>query len=357
MPWHSMTSSATTAKGVGRMLTERQLEIVLAVVYEYIRSGEPAGSRTISKKYLRGCSPATIRNEMSDLEELGFFSQLHTSSGRLPTSRAYRVYVDSIMQRKRQGISEAELLKGDIKSQKLGIESLLSHVTQLLGRMTRYVGVAAVSSLESAEIQKVSFIPLGGNTALLLIVLTGGLVHHTNVTFPCEMRPDTLDELARRINSVALGRPWSQVRTVLHDYVLEGLERYSELCRSAIAQMDSSLCEHNYRVFIGGAQNILSLPDFQDIAKLQAVLSLLEEEKALANMVEKCAISGSMSVTIGEENQEELKECSMVLVPTVTAGQKTVLGLIGPLRMDYERSISVLESMAESLEESLEESL
>ena len=105
-----MTSSATTAKGVGRMLTERQLEIVLAVVYEYIRSGEPAGSRTISKKYLRGCSPATIRNEMSDLEELGFFSQLHTSSGRLPTSRAYRVYVDSIMQRKRQGPNSIERL-------------------------------------------------------------------------------------------------------------------------------------------------------------------------------------------------------------------------------------------------------
>lgn len=335
------------------MLTERQLEIVLAVVYEYIRSGEPAGSRTISKKYLRGCSPATIRNEMSDLEELGFFSQLHMSSGRLPTSRAYRVYVDSIMQRKRQDVSEADILKGDIRSQKVGIESLLSHVTQLLGRVTNYVGVAAVSSLENTEIQKVNFIPLGGSTALLLIVLRGGLVHHTNVSFPCDMRPDTLDELARRINSVALGRPWSQVRTILHDYVVEGLEHYSELCRSTIAQMDTSLREHNYRVFIGGAKNILSLPDFQDIAKLQAVLSLLEEEKALADMVEKCAVSGTMSVTIGEENQEELRECSMVLVPAVTSGQRTVLGLLGPLRMDYERSISILESVAESLEESL----
>jgi heat-inducible transcriptional repressor len=335
------------------MLTERQLEIVLAVVYEYIRSGEPAGSRTISKKYLRGCSPATIRNEMSDLEELGFFSQLHMSSGRLPTSRAYRVYVDSIMQRKRQDVSEADILKGDIRSQEVGIESLLSHVTQLLGRVTNYVGVAAVSSLENTEIQKVNFIPLGGSTALLLIVLKGGLVHHTNVSFPCDMRPDTLDELARRINSVALGRPWSQVRTILHDYVVEGLEHYSELCRSTIAQMDTSLREHNYRVFIGGAKNILSLPDFQDIAKLQAVLSLLEEEKALADMVEKCAVSGTMSVTIGEENQEELRECSMVLVPAVTSGQRTVLGLLGPLRMDYERSISILESVAESLEESL----
>ena len=335
------------------MLTERQLEIVLAVVYEYIRSGEPAGSRTISKKYLRGCSPATIRNEMSDLEELGFFSQLHMSSGRLPTSRAYRVYVDSIMQRKRQDVSEADILKGDIRSQKVGIESLLSHVTQLLGRVTNYVGVAAVSSLKNTEIQKVNFIPLGGSTALLLIVLRGGLVHHTNVSFPCDMRPDTLDELARRINSVALGRPWSQVRTILHDYVVEGLEHYSELCRSTIAQMDTSLREHNYRVFIGGAKNILSLPDFQDIAKLQAVLSLLEEEKALADMVEKCAVSGTMSVTIGEENQEELRECSMVLVPAVTSGQRTVLGLLGPLRMDYERSISILESVAESLEESL----
>ena len=108
------------------MLTERQLEVVFSVVYEYIQTGEPAGSRTISKKYLPGSSPATIRNEMADLEEMGYFYQPHTSAGRLPTSRAYRLYVDSIMQRRRLVPAETEQWKREIREQKQGVDSILT---------------------------------------------------------------------------------------------------------------------------------------------------------------------------------------------------------------------------------------
>ncbi|PKL02645.1 MAG: heat-inducible transcription repressor HrcA [Synergistetes bacterium HGW-Synergistetes-2] len=336
------------------MLTERQLEVVFSVVYEYIQTGEPAGSRTISKKYLRGCSPATIRNEMADLEEMGYFYQPHTSAGRQPTSKAYRLYVDAIIQRRRTAPAETEKWKREIGERKQGIESILTYVSRLLGQATNYVGVAALSALEEVQIQRVSFLRLGGNTVLLLIVLEGGLVHHSNIQLPCELSQDMLDELGRRITTIAEGHSWSEVRDVLFRYVLEGLERVWDTCREAIVQMDALLNRRSSRLFIGGAQHILSLPDFQDIGKFQTVLSLLEQEQALAEMVERYSVKQGVSVTIGDENTEEdMKQLSLVLVPASGQSRRAILGLIGPLRMDYEKSIAILETLAEDLDDML----
>ncbi|WP_352397007.1 heat-inducible transcriptional repressor HrcA [Aminobacterium colombiense] len=334
------------------MLIERQLEIVLAVVYEYIQTGEPAGSRTIARKYLRGCSAATVRNEMYDLEQMGYFYQPHTSAGRLPTSRAYRLYVDSILHRRRVPPIGFEHWRNGISDQKQGIESLLSYASQLLGRVTNYVGVAAISSLHEVEIQRVDFLCLGGNAVLVILILEGGLVHHNTVTLPCELSQDSLDELARRINMVAVGHPWSEVREVLYSYVLEGLEKLSSACRAAILQMDALLQKYNYKLFTGGAQHILSLPDFQDVSKLQAVISLLEEESSLVEMVGRCSVGGEVCVTIGDENPEVgMQNCSVLMVPSRKRGRKTVLGIIGPMRMDYEKTIAVLEAMMADIEE------
>ncbi len=336
------------------MLTERQLEIVLSVVYEYIQTGEPAGSRTISKKYLRGSSAATIRNEMADLEEMGYFYQPHTSAGRLPTSKAYRLYVDSIMQRRRTAPAETEQWAKNIRERKAGVESILSYVSDLLGKATNCVGVAALSALDEVEIQRLNFVRLGGSTVLLLVVLDGGLVHHTNIQLPCELSQDILDDIARKISTVACGHPWSQVRGALVAYVLQGLENVWDICREAVVQIDLLLSHKSSRLFVGGAQHILNLPDFQDISKIQAVLSLLEQEHSLSDMVERYSISQGVSVTIGDENsEEEMKDCSLVLVPSAGYGRRAVLGLIGPLRMDYEKSIAILESIAENLNDSL----
>jgi heat-inducible transcriptional repressor len=335
------------------MLTERQLGIVLAVVYEYIRTGEPAGSRTITKKYIRGLSPATIRNEMSDLEEMGYFYQPHTSSGRLPTAKAYRVYVDSVTSRERMRPRETGEWQKEIESRRSGIEDLLSYVTHMLARLTSYVGVAAVPGLDDAQIQHIDLMPLGGANILALIVLRGGLVHHSQFSLSCETDPTLIEELARRINTVASGRTWAEVRSVLYDFVLNGLEDVEEACRMAITELDRFLTVQNYRFFSSGAQHILNLPHFQTLGRLQAVLSLLEQERPLSTMIERCRQSASLRVSIGEENGSEgvegLEDSAMILIPAKMRQQKAVLGLIGPLRMDYERSINILEAMVDAL--------
>ena len=332
-------------------MTERQLSIILAVVYEYIKTGEPAGSRTIVKKYIRGLSSATIRNEMSDLEEMGYFSQPHTSSGRLPTAKAYRVYVDSVTARARYHSHEADIRK-EILGSKSGIEDLLNHVTHLMARLTNCVAVAAMPTLDDAEIQHIDLILMGGSNVLALIVLKGGLVHHSQFNLPYDVTAESLEDLSRRINTVASGHSWSEVREMLYQYVMGGLEEAESSCREAIKELDKFLTEKNYKFFSSGARQILGLPHFQTLSRLQAVLNLLEQEKPLAKLIEKCRNSSALKISLGEENETEgMEDNAMILIPARPRQQKAVLGLIGPLRMDYEKSISVLESVADALDE------
>ena len=338
------------------MLTERQLGIVLAVVYEYIKSGEPAGSRTITKKYIKGLSPATIRNEMSDLEDMDYFYQTHTSSGRLPTAKAYRVYVDSIIQRSRTPFIDTAELEKELSqhsgSKSSGIEDVLERVTNLIVRLTNCVGVAAVSALDDIEIQRIDFVHMGGATVLLIVVLKGGLVYHGQFSLPYKMSPNLLEEFARRINTIASGRKWKDVRQALYSYALSGLEEMEGICETAMKEMETLLISKNYRFFSSGAQQILKLPDFQDIGKIQAVLSLLEEEKYLADMVEQCRRENNLKVSIGDENaRDHIKDNSIIFLPAKACRQQAVIGIIGPLRMDYERSISVLEGIVAAMEE------
>ncbi|MBQ6775208.1 MAG: heat-inducible transcription repressor HrcA [Synergistaceae bacterium] len=332
-------------------MTERQLSIILAVVYEYIKTGEPAGSRTIVKKYIKGLSPATIRNEMADLEEMGYFCQPHTSAGRLPTARAYRVYVDSVTARARVHSHEDDIRR-EILGSRSGIEDLLNQVTHLMARLTNCVAVAAVPTLDDAEIKRIDLILMGGSNVLALIVLKGGLVHHSQFNLPYDIDAKTLEELTRRINTVASGHAWSEVRDALYEYVLGGLEDAEASCRNAITALDRFLTEQNYKFFSSGARQILALPHFQALSRLQAVLNILEQEKPLANMIEKCRKSSDLNISLGEENETEgMEDNAMILIPARPRQQKAVLGLIGPLRMDYEKSISVLESVANALDE------
>ncbi|MBQ7220069.1 MAG: heat-inducible transcription repressor HrcA [Synergistaceae bacterium] len=332
-------------------MTERQLSIILAVVYDYIMTGEAAGSRTIVRKYIRGLSPATVRNEMADLEELGYFYQPHTSSGRLPTARAYRLYVESVTARARSRSQEQEDLRKEILGSKSGIEDLLNHVTRLMARLTNCVAVAAVPALYDAEIQHIDLMLIGGRSVLALIVLKGGLVHHSQFTLPYDVEPSMLEELSRRISTFACGHSWNDVRGTLYSYVAEGLNDAQEACREAINELDKFLTEKNYKFFSSGALHILEVPHFQTLSRLQAVLSLLEQEKPLASMIDKCRQSQKIRIAIGAENQTEgMEDNSMILIPARPRQQKAVLGLIGPMRMDYEKAINVLETVAETFE-------
>lgn len=330
------------------MLTERQLEIVLSVVYEYIKNGESVGSRTVSRRYLTGHSSATIRNEMSDLEEMGFLRQTHTSSGRIPTTLGYRLYVDSVLQRLDSHRHGKEWLR-KLTEHKKGIEGALESATEMLSQVSSYVGVAALSPLDTVRFQRVDFVRMGEHNVLLLVVLQGGLVHQKVLNMPWDISQESLDDLARRINLFA-GQAWTDIKKSLHSYITRELMEYREACEGALKELEGIMVMPSMKVFTGSMSQMLALPDFQDLGRIQALYSFLEQEDGMASLINSCSRDG-LNVRIGEENDSPaMKKASLVAASTVSNGQRATIGVIGPERMDYEKVIAAIDRVLQALE-------
>lgn len=337
-----------TRQGVIPLLTERQLEVVLSVVYEYIRSGESVGSRTVSRRYLTGHSSATIRNEMSDLEEMGFLRQTHTSSGRVPTTMGYRLYVDSVLQRVDPSKFGKEWVKA-LGENKKGIEGALESASDILSRFSSYVGVAAVTPLDRVKFQRVDFVRLGERNVLLLVVLQGGLVHQKVISLPWDMTQDCLDDLSRRINVFA-GFEWTEIKKSLKAYIMQELRDYKSACTAALRELEGIMLSPSMKIFTGSMSHMLNLPDFQDLSRIQALYEFLEQEEGMAELVKSCSKEG-INVVIGEENESPaMKKSAFVAASTVCDGQLAMIGVIGPERMDYEKVIAMIDRVLRTMD-------
>ncbi len=334
------------------MLTQRQIEVLHSIVSEYIRSGESVGSRTVSKRYLTGHSAATIRNEMSDLEEMGFLIQPHTSAGRVPTTKAYRLYVDSVLKQRENREKDVQGWPADLSDQRKGTEGAMTVASDLLSRLSKYVGVVAVEPLNKILLHRVDFIRVDSQHLLLLVILEGGLVHHKIVPLVYNLSQDSLEELSRRINFFA-GRPWAEARGAIRTYVDQELREYAQECRRALAELDELISTRGTKLYTGSMSHLLDLPDFQDLGRFQALFTLLEQEHELLDLVNSCTACDGVNVLIGEEiEHQDMKDCSLMFSSSTHAGQRTVLGIIGPKRMDYERALTVLDQVFQSLSES-----
>jgi heat-inducible transcriptional repressor len=342
-----------TRREVKPLLTERQLEVVLSVVYEYIRSGESVGSRTVSRRYLTGHSSATIRNEMSDLEEMGFLKQPHTSSGRVPTTQGYRLYVDSVLQRVDSSKYSKEWIRSLGEHHK-GVEGALESASDILSRVSNYVGVAAVTPLDKVKFQRVDFVRLGDKNVLLLVVLQGGLVHQKVTSLPWDMTQEYLDDLSRRINVFA-GCEWTEIKKSLKAYITQELQDYKSACEAALRELEGIMTYPSMKVFTGSMSHMLNLPDFQDLSRIQALYEFLEQEEGMAALVKSCSKEG-INVVIGEENvSPAMKKSALVAASTVCNGQMTMIGVVGPERMDYEKVITTIDKVLRTIDLGSEE--
>jgi heat-inducible transcriptional repressor len=304
----------------------------------------------VSKRYLPGKSAATIRNDMFDLEEMGYFRQPHASAGRIPTTRAYRLYVNSVLQRSRPPQPAAEM-SGRIRDQRRGIEGALSYATDLLGQLTHCVGVAALSALSRIRLARVDFVRVDSRNVLALVILEGGLVRHRMVTMPCELSQDALDELARRINAIVVGRPFEEVRRFLADRLKEDLVEAESAFRAALDELDRAMVAEDVKLYMGASSCLFDLPDFQDLGRLRALFSILEEGEPLARLVREVGSESGIQTLLGDENPvPEMKDCSLVLASSASKDRRVIVGIVGPLRMDYEGAIAALEGVLAGLD-------
>lgn len=334
------------------MLTERQKRILLAVVKDYIESAEPVGSRTLSKKYFPLLSPATIRNEMADLEEMGYFYQPHVSAGRIPTNKAYRYYVNAILSGEEELSFDEHIFKGLVDEAKEEVESLLRRIGKLLSRTTDYLSIVVALRSRDSVIKKIELFRLDSMHALMIIVTEGGWIHHKLIPLRDEIDEEEIEDLGRYINERLSGRTLGSLDERFVMELIKRLEEYRNLCINAVQAIREIKERFDKKVYLEGRTNILKLPEFKDVEKMRIILEVLEEEDFMAKMLTELSREGNIRVIIGEENPiDRMRDCSLVTASYSLGGNiMGVLGIIGPTRMDYRRVISIMKAMTTLLE-------
>lgn len=327
------------------MLNERKKKILQIIIEDYISSAEPVGSRTIARKYDLGLSPATIRNEMSDLELLGYLEQPHTSAGRIPSAQAYRFYVDALIEPGTLTDNDMALIDGWYNERRRNIDDIFQSTAKILSRMTQNVSMVLTNQQTIANFCYLKFLPLDSQHAILCIVADDGSIDTNVVDIPLGMSSEEMDYLAGKMSKLLEDRNLSYISVEIlqnvHTDVVEDKLIFSSLLQ-AVRKMTGRRQEQ--KLFLGGTKQLLNQPEFRDVERVRNLLGILEEEKVLKDLLQGGEDSG-LKVTIGSENKfTGIQDCSMVQATYRLNGQIVgTMAVLGPTRMEYGKVISVMD--------------
>lgn len=336
------------------LMDERKFMILQAIIDDYITTAMPVGSRTISRKSGVGYSPATIRNEMSDLEELGYLDQPHTSAGRVPSYKAYRLYVDQLLKVAKLSMEERERMNSFMSVRTDQVETVIRRAAAVISDATRYTSVIVAPRLSTLRIRNLQLVPVSDTMALMVIVTNVGIVKDTVIRIPEGITPDMLYEISRMLTEQLSDKPIEAVRQLFADLIRDMGEHRRLLAEAMLVIEDKMRMTDASDIIVGGGANMLSYPEYQDMNKARSFLGVLESHDKLRSVLSS-GEDMEVTIRIGPENQlPELSDCS-ILTATYHAGDhsKGTLGIIGPTRMNYNRAISVLKYMGMALSELL----
>lgn len=328
------------------MLNERKKKILQIIIEDYISSAEPVGSRTIARKYDLGLSPATIRNEMSDLELLGYLEQPHTSAGRIPSAQAYRFYVDALIEPGTLTDNDMALIDGWYNERRRNIDDIFQSTAKILSRMTQNVSMVLTNQQTIANFCYLKFLPLDSQHAILCIVADDGSIDTNVVDIPLGMSSEEMDYLAGKMSKLLEDRNLSDISVEIlqnvHTDVVEDKLIFSSLLQ-AVRKMTGRRQEQ--KVFLGGTKQLLNQPEFRDVERVRNLLGILEEEKVLKDHLLQGGEDSGLKVTIGSENKfTGIQDCSMVQATYRLNGQIVgTMAVLGPTRMEYGKVISVMD--------------
>ena len=338
-------------------LDERKLKILQAIITDYIATAEPVGSRTIAKKYDLGVSSATIRNEMSDLEEMGFIIQPHASSGRIPSDAGYRLYVDSIMmQKKKLDDYDKKMVSGLIGRNINQIQYLMDETAKLISKMTNYTTIFSEPVVKNTKLNKIKFMSLNESELMVIIAAEGNIIKNKIAKVMYMPDDNRLDELSKVVSDILHGQVIESVSQDKIDDIYRELNGYGEiisLLRESIDEMAKSVSSERFH--LSGTNNMLAFPEFSDIEKAKSLFKTLEKEDTLSNLLSDGKKNGELQIYIGNESGiEEMKDCSIVTTTYQFGGNITgTIGILGPTRMDYSQVVSVLNGMVDNIEDVL----
>lgn len=336
------------------MLTERQLHILQAIVDGFIRSAQPVGSRQLSKHEAVPFSAATIRNDMADLEELGLLEKTHTSSGRVPSEKGYRFYVDHLLRARSLERTDLERIRSIFGDRLLETELIIRKSADILSELTNYTSILLGPDVGQHKVRRFQIIPLSDDHAVAIIVTDGGHVEHRNFHIPEDIHPSDIERMVNILNEHLVGVPLHEIdlrmQTEISGILSRHVGRYGELFKSFRESLSAT---NEERLFFGGRMNMLTQPEFNDPQKARQLMHYMEVTPLAALHFD---LGGDgIHIRIGSENGHLAMEDCSVITASYTAGEgmKGAIAIVGPTRMDYARVVSVLDYMSRGLSREL----
>ncbi len=337
-------------------LSERKKAILKSVIDAYIRTGDPVGSKSLTESRQFNLSSATIRNEMNDLESMGYLEQPHTSAGRVPTPQGYRTYVDSLMEKYFLGMEELEVLDEVMNSKLTEVGRLMDEAARAIGKITNYATFAFLGGTGSA-VERYEIVFVDETSFLLIMICKDGTIRNRHVKLMEPVTPELLSRAKDALNATLANLSAEQINLSV---ILEFEERMGEnrsLATTMLRVVHEMLGSYDSeKVHIDGVTKLLSYPEFMNIAKFQSVLSLFEQRQRFAELMKK-AVPGQTSVILGDESTDEFAppDTGFVFHP-ITVGGTVVgaIGVIGPQRMDYKKVVASLDYFVAGLTEQIE---
>ncbi len=332
-------------------LNDREESVLRHVVYNFIQTAVPVGSRFISRRFESHLSPATIRNVMSDLEEAGYLSHPHTSAGRVPTDLGYRYYVDYLMEVEQLSHVDQETIKAQLVATGDPTE-LLRETSRLLGKITHHLSIVTSPQLNSGIFERLELVPLSSSKILVIISVRTGMVRTIMLEVRAELRRDVLEQVSRLLNERLAGLTLLQIRDSFAERVRDMQDDRTGLVRLFIDSVDQLFTDSRERekVHIGGAANIIEQPEFIDPRKFRSVIELVENEEIIVHLLERHDEDPkNVVITIGRENTGDAAEISVLTSTYDANGITGRVGIIGPKRMNYAKMIPLVDHVARTI--------
>lgn len=336
------------------MITERQKLVLIGIVEEYVKTNEPVGSLVLSKRPELNFSTATLRNDMAELEELGYLEKMHTSSGRVPSEKGYRLYVEEIMRRNETTNDDFPMFDEIFERPNISLEQALYESMDMVSQLTNYASIALGKTAYTSRIKKLEFISLKGNQAVILMVTDHGHVESKKILVPEAISSKELEQVVSVLDEILHNVLVSDIKNVinnpnLNDEIRDYLNYHNELVNTFLDAFMNMAVDKYHLV---GQYNMLSQPEFQDIEKVKSLFNAMERKNILR--VINTDASG-LTIKIGTENEIKVMEnCSVVTVPYETKeGSVGTISILGPTRMEYVKVIPLLEHIAKNIKKVL----
>ncbi|HKZ22171.1 MAG TPA: heat-inducible transcriptional repressor HrcA [candidate division Zixibacteria bacterium] len=337
-------------------LSAREKGILKALINHYISTAEPVGSQVISDRYITDLSPASIRNVLQDLEEIGLIEQPHTSAGRVPTDQGYRLYVDALLKPENLTLAEEEKIKHELLSeQPTAFEEILEQTTKILANVSQQLGVTIAPNFEKGVLTRIQLIPVAERKILVILAVQSGLFRTILLEVDSDIQQTSLEETERVLNERLCGLTLGEIKESKKERLKEVTSGDPKLLHLFLDTTDNILATlETDQIHLGGTSNILNQPEFKDREKLGNLIQILEEKKFLVELISAKRIQEGITITIGKElPQGGIQSCSLLTSTYQAGGIIGTVGVIGPTRMPYSKLIAIVDYTAKLLSEVL----